>query len=152
MNPERVKSLETKNIEFSNHSQLSARRRSWRLAKDLPTSFYYAFKGISYGFLSQRNFRIQLGFGFFALILGAWLQISLDKLAIIVFTIALVLILELINTSIEAVVDLAIGPRFHPLARIAKDCAAGSVLISAFGSFVVALLLLLPPLLIHLGI
>ena len=59
---------------------------------------------------------------------------------------------RLINTAIEAAVDLTIGQKFHPLARIAKDCAAGAVLISAIGSILVALLLLLPPLLTLVGI
>ena len=57
-----------------------------------------------------------------------------------------VLVLELLNTAIEAVVDLAIGRRFHPLARIAKDCAAAAVLVAAISSLVIALLLLIPPL------
>ena len=66
-------------------------------------------------------------------------------------TVASVLVLELLNTSIEAVVDLAIGRRFHPLARIAKDCAAAAVMVAAIGSLLVAVLLLLPPLLNRLG-
>ena len=57
---------------------------------------------------------------------------------------AAVLVLELINTATEAVVDLAIGRRFHPLARIAKDCAAAAVLVAAISSLVIAVLLLLP--------
>ncbi|MEY3544749.1 MAG: hypothetical protein RLZZ247_906, partial [Cyanobacteriota bacterium] len=52
----------------------------------------------------------------------------------------------------EAVVDLAIGRRFHPLARIAKDCAAAAVLVAAISSLVIAVLLLLPPLLARLGV
>ena len=54
------------------------------------------------------------------------------------------MILELINTSIEAVVDLSIGRRFHPLARIAKDCAAASVLIGSITALVIAILLIMP--------
>ena len=65
---------------------------------------------------------------------------------------AAVLVLELLNTSIEAVVDLAIGRRFHPLARIAKDTAAAAVMVAAISSLLIALLLLLPPLRIRLGL
>ena len=151
MNPERSKPLEQKVRSISDKAQKPRRSGAWRISKNLPTSFYYAFKGIIYGFISQRNFRIQVCLGIFTFILGIWLQLNLSQLAIIVFTTSLVLILELINTAIEAAVDLAIGRRFHPLARIAKDCAAGAVLISAMGSFLVAILLLLPQLLIRLG-
>jgi diacylglycerol kinase (ATP) len=71
---------------------------------------------------------------------------------VLVLTVAAVLVLELINTATEAVVDLAIGRRFHPLARIAKDCAAAAVLVAAISSLVIAILLLLPPLLVRLGV
>ncbi len=56
--------------------------------------------------------------------LGLWLGLSADRLAMLVLTVAAVLVLELLNTATEAVVDLAIGRSFHPLAKIAKDCAA----------------------------
>ena len=72
--------------------------------------------------------------------------------ALLVLTVAAVLVLELLNTATEAVVDLAIGRRFHPLARIAKDCAAAAVLVAAISSLVIAILLLLPPLLVRLGV
>ena len=62
------------------------------------------------------------------------------------------LVLELLNTATEAVVDLSVGRRFHPLARIAKDCAAAAVLVAALSSLMIALLLLVPPLLVRLGI
>ena len=67
-------------------------------------------------------------------------------------TVAAVLVLELLNTAIESVVDLAIGRRFHPLAKVAKDCAAAAVLVASISSLVIALLLVLPPLLVRLGL
>jgi diacylglycerol kinase (ATP) len=84
--------------------------------------------------------------------LGLWLRLSLDRLAVLVLTVAAVLVLELLNTATEAVVDLAIGRKFHPLARIAKDCAAAAVLVAALSSLLIALLLLVPPLLQRLGL
>jgi len=66
--------------------------------------------------------------------------------------VAAVLVLELLNTAIESVVDLAIGRRFHPLAKVAKDCAAAAVLVASISSLVIALLLVLPPLLVRLGL
>ena len=116
---------------------------AWKVAGDLPASFRYAAQGLAYSFASQRNFRIHVITGALVFLLGLWLQLSLDRLA--------VLVLELLNTATEAVVDLAIGRQFHPLARIAKDCAAAAVLVAALSSMLIALLLLVPPLLARLG-
>ena len=151
MNTEPINSGD-KITEMSSHVDKSFQRASWRISKDLPTSFYYAFKGVAYGFFSQRNFRVQLVLGTIVICLGMVLQLDPIKMAMIILTISLVLILELINTAIEATVDLAIGRRFHPLARIAKDCSAGAVLIASFGSTLLALILLLPPLFNLLGL
>ncbi|MEB3235588.1 MAG: diacylglycerol kinase family protein [Cyanobacteriota bacterium] len=125
---------------------------AWTVAGDLPSSFRYAAKGLVYGFTSQRNFRIHVITGAVVFGLGLWLQLSIDRLALLVLTVAAVLVLELLNTATEAVVDLAIGRQFHPLAKIAKDCAAAAVLVAAMASLLIALLLLLPPLLARLGL
>ena len=130
----------------------SSRRKSWRIAQDLPSSLRYASQGIFYSFSSQRNFRIHVFIGALTLSLASWLKLSLNHLAILILTITAVLVLELLNTAIEAVVDLAIGRRYHPLARIAKDCSAGAVLVASISSILIALLLLLPPLLKKSGI
>ncbi|MCS5692277.1 diacylglycerol kinase family protein [Cyanobium sp. FGCU-6] len=124
---------------------------AWQVAGDLPASFRYAAQGLAYGFLSQRNFRIHVVTGAVVFSMGLWLGLSPDRLAVLVLTVAAVLVLELLNTATEAVVDLAIGRRFHPLARIAKDCAAAAVLVAALASLLIAGLLLVPPLLIRLG-
>ena len=128
------------------------RRGAWKIATDLPASFRYAAQGLAYAFVSQRNFRIHVITGLVVFGLGFWLQLDWIQLAILVLTVAAVLVLELLNTAIEAVVDLAIGRRFHPLARIAKDCAAASVLVAAMSSLLIATFLLLPPLLLRLGL
>ena len=125
---------------------------AWTVAGDLPASFRYAAQGLIYSFRSQRNFRIHVVTGAVVFGLGLWLQLPLAQLAVLVLTVAAVLVLELINTATEAVVDLAIGRRFHPLARIAKDCAAAAVLVAALSSLVIASLLLLPALLVRLGV
>lgn len=122
------------------------RSGAWTVAGNLGVSFRYAAQGLSYAFSSQRNFRIHVGTGFVVFGLGLWLGLSVDRLAVLVLTVAAVLVLELLNTATEAVVDLAIGRRFHPLARIAKDCAAAAVLVASLSSLLIALLLLLPPL------
>ncbi len=125
---------------------------AWRVAGDLPASFRYAAQGLVYGFRSQRNFRIHVVTGAVVFTLGLWLSLPTAQLAVLVLTVAAVLVLELINTATEAVVDLAIGRQFHPLARIAKDCAAAAVLVAALASLLIAVLLLAPPLLARLGL
>ena len=92
-------------------------------------------------------FRIHVGFALLAFALGLLLGLNKSDLAIMALTATSVLVVELLNTAIESVVDLAIGKRFHPLAKIAKDCSAGAVLVASISSLVIAILLLVPPLL-----
>ncbi|HSU68306.1 MAG TPA: diacylglycerol kinase family protein [Tepidisphaeraceae bacterium] len=108
-------------------------------------SFYYAFAGLSYLFRTQRNARVHVTIGAAACAIAAWVHVSRVEWAVLVFTIALVLILEGLNTAVEAAIDLA-SPKYHPLAKAAKDLAAGMVLIGALASIAVGLLILGPPL------
>ena len=108
-------------------------------------SFYFAFAGLGFLFRTQRNARIELGIGAAACAVAGWVHISRAEWAVLVFTMALVLILEGLNTAVEAAIDLA-SPRVHPLAKAAKDLAAGMVLIAAIASVAVGILILGPPL------
>ncbi len=144
MSPDVANHLNQKFTRLSSRHKKPFQRGSWQVSKDLPTSFRYAIKGLAYAFLTQRNFRIHLSIGLLALGLGIWLELSTSQLAILALTVAAVLVLELVNTSIEAVVDLFVGRRFHPLAGIAKDCAAGAVLVASISSLFIASLILLP--------
>jgi diacylglycerol kinase len=111
----------------------------------LARSFYFAFAGLFYLFRTQRNARIESVIGLIVCALAWWLKVSRVEWAILVVMIAIVLILEGLNTAIEAAVDLA-SPEFHPLAKVAKDVTAGMVLIAAVTSIIVGLLILGPPL------
>jgi len=139
-------------LNSSNNLERLNKRSSWKIAKDLPTSFLYAGKGLKYAFSTQRNFRVHVVFTLVALALGFLLELNKSDLAIMTLTATSVLLVELLNTAIESVVDLAIGKRFHPLAQIAKDCSAGAVLVASISSLLIAILLLFPPLLKTLGI
>ena len=108
-------------------------------------SFHFAFAGLYYLFKTQRNARIHLVAGTAACGFALWLDISRAEWAVLLFTIALVLILEGLNTSIELAIDLA-SPDVHPFAKAAKDLAAGMVLIGAIASVAVGGLILGPPL------
>ncbi|WP_373528795.1 diacylglycerol kinase family protein [Nostoc sp.] len=122
------------------------REFSWKVASNLFGSFKYAWAGISYSFQTQRNFRIHVSVCALAIGLSVFLHLQAVEIAVIGITSGLVLALELLNTAIESVVDLTVKQTYHDLAKIAKDCAAGAVLVSALVAVLVAGTLLLPPL------
>ena len=108
-------------------------------------SFRFAFAGIAHLFRTQRNARIHAVVAVIVCLLAGWLRATPTEWAILVLSIACVLILEGLNTALEAAVDLA-SPQIHPLAKVAKDVTAGMVLIAAIASLIVGLLILGPPL------
>lgn len=117
--------------------------------KRLRASFTVAFAGIAAVWHSSGNFRLEVGVGVVALVLALLLQTGVVPVLILC---ALVLSLELMNSALEAAIDLA-SPELHPLAKLAKDAAAGAVLVAALLSVVVGVWLLGLPLwawLIHL--
>ena len=135
----------TKTDEFEKSEQNATdRSQSFKIATNLLLSFQYAGQGVGYALRTQRNFRIHLIIGAVALSLSIYYQLSAVACSVISLTIALVLVLELLNTALEAVVDLTVGREFHQLAKIAKDCAAGAVLIAAIAALIIAGALLLP--------
>ncbi|GAB4217815.1 MAG: hypothetical protein OHK0012_23830 [Synechococcales cyanobacterium] len=123
---------------------------SWQVAATLIHSFRYASLGFLYAVRTQRNFRIHLVIGVVAISLATLLRLPAMELALIILTCGLVMALELVNTALEAVVDLSAGREYHLLAKIAKDTAAGAVMVAAMTSLVIAGLLLWPPLWQHL--
>ncbi|MDB5045396.1 MAG: DeoR family transcriptional regulator [Deinococcus sp.] len=110
-------------------------RRWWRSAG-------FAWAGVRQVYRSQANFRIEVWAGVLAVALALALRAPLPP---IVLCCALVLSLELLNTAVEAVVDLA-SPHVHPLAKVAKDAAAAAVLVGSGGALVVGLVVLGPAL------
>ena len=114
-----------------------------KVLEDERASFGYAFQGIAYAWSTQRHLRVHAGVAALAVLLGLALRISATDWAVLCLTIATVTALELLNTVVEAVVDLA-SPDFHPLAKVAKDVAAASVLVAAGGGVAVGAFLFLP--------
>lgn len=113
-------------------------------------SFRYAFEGIAYVLRSQRNAWIHAAITLAVMLVGLWLELSRSEWGLIVVTIAIVWTTEILNTAIEATIDL-VSPQPHPLAKIAKDCAAAAVLVTASMAVIIGLLLLGPKLLDRLG-
>lgn len=106
-------------------------------------SFVYAWSGIVYTVRTQRNMRVHIALAVLAIALGIWLRIAPVEFAMIFVAITGVVVSEMINTVAEACVDLA-TQEFHPLARVAKDVAAGAVLLSAMLAVVIACFVYIP--------
>ena len=109
-------------------------------------SFGYAFQGIFNTIRTERNIKIHCAVAILVTIFGIWLQISKTEWMICFILFGLILALELVNTAVEATVDLFTEER-KPLAKKAKDAAAGAVLIAAIFAAVIGILIFIPKLL-----
>lgn len=103
-------------------------------------SFRYAVDGIIYSVKTQRNMRIHYFVALLVLLLGFIVRLSNLELALLFLAVSLVITLELINTAIEATIDL-ITEKYHPLAKIAKNVAAGAVLVSSINAIAIGYVL-----------
>ncbi len=104
-------------------------------------SFNNAFQGLVYAVRHQRNMRIHLAVGVLVLVVSILLNLSKLELVAVLMAVTFVLGAELINSAVEAVVDL-MTDEFDPRAKAAKDLAAGMVLIAAVNALAVAYLVL----------
>ncbi|MGI5921066.1 MAG: diacylglycerol kinase family protein [Syntrophomonadaceae bacterium] len=105
--------------------------------KKLARSFAWALAGISYAFKTQRNMKIH---GLAVIVVasaGFYAGLTRIEWAIISVTVFMVLSAETINTAIEKTVDL-VTDNYHPLAELAKNLAAGAVLLTAINALVIA--------------
>ena len=125
-------------------NSLKNRIESYKTSSDVLKSFKYAFSGISYVLKTSRNFKIQLIFALTSLIIGFILKICLINYVILISTILSVLILEMLNTSIESIVDLVVKKEFSSLAKISKDTSAGAVLLASINSVIIAVYIFVP--------
>jgi diacylglycerol kinase len=105
--------------------------------------FMYAFNGLWYAFRTQINFRFHVLAAVSAVILGFALEISVSEWIWISSAILVVLIVELLNTAIEVLVDL-VSPGYHPKAGIIKDVSAAAVLLTALFAVLVGLFIFVP--------
>lgn len=127
-----------------NRSSEPSRRSIDRRLLSLIRSFVYAFEGVGYLLRTQRNAQIHCLVGLCALALGAVLRIERWEWLGLALIITIVLAAEGVNTAVEAAVDLAAAGSHHPLAKIAKDVAAGAVLLCAIAAVVVGCIIFLP--------
>jgi diacylglycerol kinase (ATP) len=107
-------------------------------------SVHYAVNGILHAFSSQRHLRFHFFVAILVLLAGVVWGLPRTELLILFSAISLVIITELLNTAVEAVVDL-VTTAYHPLAKLAKDIAAGAVLVAAINAIVVGAVLFFNP-------
>ncbi|KAA6451412.1 diacylglycerol kinase family protein [Bacillus swezeyi] len=120
-------------------SQDPHKQTEWRRLKK---SFSHAFTGIFKTFISERNFQIHTGAAIIVISCGFIFRLTVLEWAVIFILIGGMLALELMNTAVEHAVDL-ITKESHPLAKAAKDAAAGAVCVFAAVSCIIGLLIFL---------
>lgn len=109
--------------------------------RTLFSSFKYAIEGISYAFKTQRNIKIHFS-ALIVLIISVFLfQMKIEDIVLLLFCAMSVIVSEMLNTAIEKTIDLYTN-NYHPLAKIAKDVAAGAVLISAIFTLIISCLII----------
>lgn len=111
-----------------------------RLLRDPMNGFKYAIEGVVHVFRTQRHMRFHFLTMVLVLVVSLVFKLKREEVIVLLFTITLVLAAEMFNTAIEAVVDL-VTQTYHPLAKFAKDIAAGAVLITTINALAVGFLL-----------
>ena len=109
-------------------------------------SFRNALIGIKTAYKSQRNLRVHIIIGFFVIIFGVFLKVSMVEWLILLLTILVMLITEIYNTALEFTVDL-FSTEYSKQAKKAKDISAAGVLITAFFAIFIGIIIFLPKLL-----
>ena len=121
-------------------------RKRQKGIKKFLLSFTYPIKGLKYAYRNEQNLAVDVGVALLVTIFGFIFKLNLTEWAILALTIGLVISCELINTAIEAVVDL-VTEDYHPLAKVAKDTAAAAVFVFAIIAVIVGLIIFMPKLL-----
>jgi diacylglycerol kinase len=144
--PARPREFDHWNLPFGH--ELKA---EWEFNKSMPIvnlislakSFKYAFKGLWYVVKTEQSFRIHVIASLIVIILMIYFQVSLWQAIILLLVITLVLILELINSIFEKIIDI-LKPRVHFYVQIIKDMMAAAVLIASVGALVVGIMIFAP--------
>lgn len=111
--------------------------------KSLLSSFRYALEGVWHAFKYNRNLRIAFFLALLVVLLGLYFQVTSLEMVILVITILLVILSEMINTSLEEMVNLIVSEH-RKEAKIAKDVAAGMVLVATVGSVIIGIFIFVP--------
>jgi diacylglycerol kinase len=116
------------------------------IPSDRIKSFGNAFRGLKLVMASEKNFRIHIFVACVVIMAGFFAKLTANEWCIIMVTIILVLVLEIMNTAIEKLVDF-VSPGFHEQAAWVKDISAAAVLLAATGAVITGLIIFLPKIL-----
>ena len=106
-------------------------------------SIKYSLEGLSYGYRNEQSLILHGFCTILAVILGLIFHITFWEWAVIIISLVIVLAVELLNTAIEATVDL-ITKEIHPLAKIAKDCGSAAAFVSSLVAVIIGLFVFVP--------
>ena len=118
-------------------------RKKQKGLKKFFNSFTYPIKGLKYAYRNEQNLAFDVGMALLVIIFSFIFKLDASEWAVVMITIGLVLSMELVNTAIEAVVDLTC-PDIHPLAKVAKDTASAAVFVFATVAFISGLIIFVP--------
>ena len=107
-------------------------------------SMGFALRGIFISLKSQLNFRVEVIIALMGFLLALYLRFTYVELAIFVFTVALMLFAEMMNTVNEFIIDAYFGNKYSMLAKMGKDICAGAVFLISFLSVIIGMLLFAP--------
>lgn len=111
-----------------------------------PIELRFALQGLIYALTTQPNFFVHCIFASLVILVGLFFHLEIYEWLAIALSISLVVTIEAVNTALETIVDL-VTEEYHPKAKIAKDLAAASVLLSSIGAAIVGLIIFLPKIL-----
>lgn len=106
-------------------------------------SFKFAFKGLSIVFKEEQSFRVQLMAASVVLVLGIFFRIKKWEAIVLILVASLVLVLELINSTLERIIDY-LKPRLHHYVEVVKDIMAAAVLLASLGAAAIGVLIFYP--------
>lgn len=113
--------------------------------QDIFNKFKYSFQGMAYCFTHETSFIFETIAMFFVIVFGIIFKITFIEWIFSVLSLLLVMEVEFLNTAIEATVDM-VTEKFHPLAKIAKDCGSAATCMASFMALIVNLIIFIPKL------
>ncbi len=127
--------------------QTSRNKSQYKGIKHFVYSTKYSFEGIIYGYKNEMSLQLHGILSIAAIILGIVFKINLIEWSMLLISLGAILFIELLNTAIEAVVDM-ITIEFNPLAKIAKDCGSGATYVATIIAIAIAAFIFVPKIII----
>lgn len=128
--------MSLKKQEKKNKKSLVSVKKVWKASM-------YSLDGLKCAYKNEQSLWLHALCTFFVVLLGFLLKVNFYEWAVLVISLVIVLAVELLNTAIEACVDL-VTKEFHPLAKIAKDCGSAATFVSSIMTFIICLFIFVP--------